>query len=657
VPTYHEIEDEDSYLAGRDLLLRRCCAWAAASGLTVSPLLASAIMDSRHFSTDGRLGYWTPALVRRALLEWIPEKITAPEAELRQGPDSLRTLLRYLDAHGLRDPRGATTAENEAAIDAAAAEFAAAAADQGRYGMAKLLALVAAQRGVDVTDPGAMEAFMSDLQTGPAGLEVAGQLAHALEREVLGEERTYAQLPVELPPPAQLREAAETSRIVAQLRSFTEWIGAQGGILTAAGNIRPADARELIGLLGTGDEHLTFRSAAELTGLNLIVTCAKKARLVRKQGTRLVQVAKARPVLADAEALWQRAFDALFGPELASAICTPDWPDEPPRPVAQLYDLVVPDVLATIYSMEHPVPTARIAESVWDLVQKHFDVTWLSPLGLVAERRRTENDLGHIFDAFEAIGVITSVNDVADDIFSSDLSQDEANWPFSAEREAALRKRLAVPGRLVSFTPLGTRSMRQRLLAEGREAGLVGELADATAAELLGTLAHHYTPDTSAAEMAGWRAVHDGSIELLLQAVRECPFIVRRVAMLNVLSYSLPEWDELATRLSQDRELWPFVLLLRRDELDLARLSPEDGLSLMTGSFLQMLELAGPEAVLTAFRSVPSGESHDVIREVCGSGFPATETLEEFVSLVAGPARQAVSPPAGRPRLRVIRGG
>jgi hypothetical protein len=92
--------------------------------------------------------------------------VTAPETELMQAPDSLRTLLRYLDAHGLRDPRGATTEENEAAIDAATAEFAAAVADQGRYGLAKLVGTAATQRGVDVTDPAAMEAFLSDVRTG-----------------------------------------------------------------------------------------------------------------------------------------------------------------------------------------------------------------------------------------------------------------------------------------------------------------------------------------------------------------------------------------------------------------------------------------------------------------------------------------------------------
>ena len=67
--TWYEIEDSDAYLAARELLLRRCGSWAAANGHVMSPALAGALLDSRHFSSDGRLGYWTPAQVRRALLE------------------------------------------------------------------------------------------------------------------------------------------------------------------------------------------------------------------------------------------------------------------------------------------------------------------------------------------------------------------------------------------------------------------------------------------------------------------------------------------------------------------------------------------------------------------------------------------------------------
>jgi hypothetical protein len=137
VRTYYEIEESDTYLGARDLLLRRVEAWAGANGLVMSLPLAGALLDSRHFSPDGRLGFWTPAHVRRALLEWIPEKVTAPEGDLLDAPETLRSPLRYLDAHGLRDPRGAAAGENESAIDVAAREFADAIGDQQRYGMAK----------------------------------------------------------------------------------------------------------------------------------------------------------------------------------------------------------------------------------------------------------------------------------------------------------------------------------------------------------------------------------------------------------------------------------------------------------------------------------------------------------------------------------------
>src|SRR5260370_36924726 len=124
VRTYFEIEEADEYLVTRDLLLRRCESWAAANGLDMSPALAGALLDSRHFSSDGRLGDWTPEQVRRALLGWIAGKVTAPDEILLDAPGTLRTLLRYLDSHGLRDPRGTATAENEAAIEAAVGEVA-----------------------------------------------------------------------------------------------------------------------------------------------------------------------------------------------------------------------------------------------------------------------------------------------------------------------------------------------------------------------------------------------------------------------------------------------------------------------------------------------------------------------------------------------------
>lgn len=634
--TCYEIEETDAYLAARELLLRRCGAWAEAHGLVMSPPLAGALLDSRHFSPDGRLGYWNPAHVRRALLEWIPEKITAPDEDLLDAPETLRTVLRYLDAHGLRDARGAAVEDDEDAIDAAAKEFGEAIGDQERYGMAKRVAISARDRGVGIGDSGAMTAFLGDLQAGRVTLDE--DLLEQAMRQHLGPpglERKFAQLPVSLPAAAELAAAAERSKVAGQLRDFADWLGPKGRALTSAGNIRPADARELVTLLGTGDEGLRFHSAAELPGLDLIVNWAKKARLVRKQGTRLVPVAKAGPVLAHAEALWQRAFEAALG--LGDSVCRPMWADEPPSPVGLLYDVIVPDVLAAIYSMKEPVPVARLAELVWDTVRAHFDVGSLSPLGQMGLRGRVDNDVEQIFDAFEALGAVTSTHGVASAVFGE--------GPFSGERAAALRERLVEPGRLVSLTPLGTRAMRQRMLAEGREAGLVGELADASPAELLGTVAEHYTPETGVEEIAIWRAAHGGSLDPLVQAIRDCPFVSRRVALLQTLVTAVPEGDELPARLSRDPELGPVVLLAEKQDRKPGEVSSAEAVWLMAGSLLEFLEIGGPGAVRQQLGELSRSQREDVVRAVRDCGFPARETLEDFRVLVAEPILGAQSRP------------
>jgi hypothetical protein len=216
----------------------------------------------------------------------------------------LRTVLRYLEATGLRAPRGATTAENEAAIDAAATAFSAAIADPDRHGLAKAMALA-----VGLDQPEAIEAF---LQEGPRTLPdvdpgaVQAAMARQARLPALNAEQKMPQLPVSLPARDELAAAAGRSKVAVQLRALTQWLSPQGQALTAAKNIRPADARNLVTLLGTGDEGLKFRSAADLPGLNLVVSLALQARIIRRQGTRLVAVAKARPLLADTEALWQR---------------------------------------------------------------------------------------------------------------------------------------------------------------------------------------------------------------------------------------------------------------------------------------------------------------------------------------------------------------
>ena len=313
---------------------------------------------------------------------------------------------------------------------------------------------------------------------------------------------------------------------------------------------------------------------------------------------------------------------------------------------------IADNVLATIYSMEEPVPLPRLAESVWTGIEARFDLDHVSSYALESLRARTDRDVGHIFDAFEALGAVTSTRAIASETFLRDLA-DPATSPFGRARSAALRRQLKEPARLVALTPLGTRAMRQRMLAEGREAALVGELAGAAAAEMLGVVAEHYTGASAAQEIALWRAAHGGSLDPLLRAIDDCPFVTRRAALLQALAAAVPEGPQLLADMGRDPARRPVALLARRAEVRPANASPEEASWMITGSLLELLELGGPEAVTAQLAQLPPGQRKELVRSVLASGFPVPETLEEFRTLVATPILHG--PPQPHPAAHVTR--
>ncbi|MGH8907246.1 MAG: hypothetical protein ACRD0K_12145 [Egibacteraceae bacterium] len=96
--------------------------------------------------------------------------------------------------------------------------------------------------------------------------------------------------PMALPGDDDLAAQALATPVMRQLAGFLAWIG-DGWALTQKGNLRLADGKELVGLLGTGDRfdeaigERTYKtvSTADLPGVDLAYRLSLKARLARKQ--------------------------------------------------------------------------------------------------------------------------------------------------------------------------------------------------------------------------------------------------------------------------------------------------------------------------------------------------------------------------------------
>ncbi|MDA0631900.1 hypothetical protein OUY22_00600 [Nonomuraea sp. MCN248] len=646
--TWFEPEEAEEFEAAKDLLIRRCVAWAEDHGHPVDGLLLSAAVDARHESRDGRLAYWDGACIRFFLLRYVPYKVTAPREKLDLAPEVLLTYLRYLDVTGLRDPRGVTVGEAEEIIAGTRAEYAAALDDPTLRGMATFWAYTAIDQGFDLTVPGAFERFKRELDAGrvPYDEQVLDKIMQ--NRLVYGgieEERAFPQPPVTLPPAAELTEAARRSRTVQRFITLADWLGKDGRALTDAGNLRVADALEVSALLGTGEEQLRVRSAADLPQLNLLLAWAKKLRLTRTSKGRLLRVAKAAPLLRDPETLWRRAFEVL--PELGRVVTVPvaTWRPEPI--LAEVFDEILPDVLNSMYGMDE-MPVIRLEETVWLACQEYFVLDQEKRL-LDFWRREVARDLGRMFEILSDLGAVELSRGPADPLYASDLDHDDQPLPPDAVER--LRTALAEPDLpLVRLTPLGMRGVRDRLLADGRDAPLVGELATAPPAELLGVLAQHYPPEDAVAELHGWLAQPGQDIETLVQAVRECPFRTRVGAMLRVLADALPR-RRLLQDLRHDPVLGPAVWtqLIDAGEMQPGALSDRENLLLGAENFLSVLELAGPEELVEQLRRMGGGDAYEFMEAILASGHPDVVGMRELREQVAEPLRRI-----GRHPLRLV---
>jgi hypothetical protein len=653
--TYFEPEDAEAFEAAKDLLTRRCTAWATGQGHSVDPFVLAAVLDFRHHSIDGRLGYWTTGLVEQFLLSHAPRSLSITARDAAGLPETLRLFVQYLSAVGLADPTGDPLADIEAAITKTGAEFSSAMADERNFGMAKFWVMTATRHGVDPTDGRAMNKFFDNARAGRVDYD-DDVLAHVAARHAEDgggwPERAVAQLPVSLPAESELAAVAEHTPIVLRLRALVDWVG-DGRALTTTGNIKLGDARELVTLLDTGDildprtseRVVRTKSSTELPGLTRLVELAKEVRLVRVVKNRLVRVAKAAPLLRDSLALWTDAFNAL--PALNLLVRPRSWVAEHTRMLDSILDDVLPDVLNTVYGLPEPIPVIRLAESVWASCAEAFYLDELDPTAVTRWREGVGADLRRLFGELAEFGAVELTVAQPDPVYRADLDPHEHEpAPLSPDARDRLRAALAPdagPVELVSLTPLATRAVRARLRREGRYAPLVGELSEAEPAQLLGMIAEHYSPETAASEIAAWLAAHGGrerGLPRLLDGVRSCPFRTRATAMLDVLAQSVPDRSTFLHGLRADQQLGPIVvqMLIDDGEIALDELDQEEGLRAMTEQFIHLMEIGGSDAAASALAEIPASQARDMMATLLTSGHPDRTGLDELRTL-AGVSR------------------
>jgi hypothetical protein len=163
----------------------------------------------------------------------------------------------------------------------------------------------------------------------------------------------------------------------AKVRALALWVGGAGRPLTSTGQIRLADARRLIDILGTGDAWVEVigdasfptRSSASLSGLQRLLVWAKAAGLLCTEDGRLEQTADAARLTADPQALREAMFDAL--PNAAAALHGWAWVPSP-LTEPEILDTVLGVVWETLRGADGAVPVSELADEIWEVVSDQW---------------------------------------------------------------------------------------------------------------------------------------------------------------------------------------------------------------------------------------------------------------------------------------------
>jgi len=190
--------------------------------------------------------------------------------------------------------------------------------------------------------------------------------------------------------------------------AFTGWVGA-GRKLTQTGRITLADARELVGLLGTedvidpkiGDRVFRTKSSEELPGITTVVEWAKASGLVRVAGGRLVPVKKHAGLLDRPLELWSRMFEVF--PRLGATLCPSGWGESLLR---RHFEEGIGAVLAGMARRGGAIELAEACALAWDTVTAGYVLDAATDQQRATWRAVNDRDVRRAVDVLQLLGAV-----------------------------------------------------------------------------------------------------------------------------------------------------------------------------------------------------------------------------------------------------------
>lgn len=214
-----------------------------------------------------------------------------------------------------------------------------------------------------------------------------------------------------VPADGELAIAARRAWPIGQVQAFMGWVG-EGRALTQAGRVRLADARELVGLLDTGDlaeqrgAGWQISSSAELPMLTAIVEWAKESRLVRVSKGRLIPVKKNSVLLDRPLELWARMLEAF--PRLGEALCQPGWGESLLRCHFQEAIEVLFDDLR---QRGGSIDVADACSLIWEMVTALYFLEEATEQQQTLWRRMNDRDVHQALGVLEQFGALRQIGE------------------------------------------------------------------------------------------------------------------------------------------------------------------------------------------------------------------------------------------------------